>query len=136
MVCLYCGSETSVTNSRWQKRNNQIWRRRQCKACRAIFTTHEAIDLSNTLMVDSRGSAGPFLADMLFSDLLEAMQDRSDRYTAAREAAATTIKHLVALPNKPVYRPDQITAAAGAVLSRLDRRAWLRYVAEHPSLQR
>ena len=136
MVCIYCGSDTEVINSRAQKRNNQIWRRRRCKACEAVFTTHEAIDLSNTLMVDSGGSMEPFLSEMLLSDLLSALRDHPQPYTAASEATSTVIKRLLDLPEKPIFRPYQITAAAGAVLSRLNRRAWLRYVAEHPSLQR
>src|SRR2546423_1561441 len=135
MVCLYCGSDTSVTNSRLQKRNNQVWRRRQCKACGAVFTTHEAVDLTNSLLVDSGGSVQPFLPDMLFTELLLALKDRIDSYVAAREATSTVVKRLLELPEKPLFHPSQITVAAGAVLSRLDRRAWLRYAAEHPSLQ-
>jgi transcriptional regulator NrdR family protein len=78
----------------------------------------------------------PFSTDKLFSDLLMAMQDRPDRYLAARETTSTVIKQLLKLPDKPLFKSDQISYAAGAVLSRLDQRAWLRYAAEHPSLQR
>jgi hypothetical protein len=78
----------------------------------------------------------PFLPEMLLSDLAVALQDRPDRYLAAREATHTVINRLLSLPDKPTFSRPQITAAAGVVLSRLDRRAWLRFVAEHPSLQR
>ena len=135
MTCIYCRADTEVINSRLQHRSNQVWRRRRCRACGAVFTTHEAVDLASTLMVDSEGSVAPFLADKLYSDLLAAMQDRPDRYTAAREATATVIKRLLSLPDRPVFTATQISAASGAVLSKLDRRAWLRYAAEHPSLQ-
>lgn len=135
MVCVYCGSDTEVTNSRIQKRSNQVWRRRQCKACRAIFTTHEAIDLSTTLLVASGGSATPFLPDKLYTELLLALQDHKAPYVAAREVTTTIINALVKLPDKPLYQTQQISQETAKVLKRFDRRAYLRYVAEHSSLQ-
>ncbi|MBI4033543.1 hypothetical protein HY379_00935 [Candidatus Saccharibacteria bacterium] len=135
MVCVYCGNDTAVTNSRLQKRSNQVWRRRQCKACRAVFTTLEAIDIPTTLIVDSRGRSEPFLPDKLYTEVLLALQDRKDAYVAAREATNTIIKELLKLPDKPLFHPEQISRVVGAVLKRLDRRAYLRYAAEHPSLQ-
>jgi len=135
MVCAYCGHETKVTNSRLQKRNNQVWRRRQCEACKAVFTTHEAIDLTQALMVDSKGSTGPFLPDLLFSDVLLALQDRKDAFVAAREIVSTTVQNLLKLSDKPFFTPKQISDTTAKVLKRFDRRAYLRYVAEHPSLQ-
>lgn len=135
MVCVYCGNETQVTNSRTQKRSNQVWRRRQCKACKAIFTTLEAVDLPTTLIVDYGGRSEPFLPDKLYTEVLLALQDRKDAYVATREVTNTVIKELLGLPDKPLFRPEQISRVAGGVLRRLDRRAYLRYAAEHPSLQ-
>jgi transcriptional regulator NrdR family protein len=100
-----------------------------------VFTTHEGVDLSSALLVDSGASIKPFLTDMLFTEVLLALQDRKDCYLAAREVTNTVIKQLLKLPDKPLYKPHQISLAAGAVLKRLDKRAWLRYAAEHPSLQ-
>lgn len=135
MECIYCGGETSVTNSRGQKRNNQVWRRRKCGACGAVFTSHEAIDLSIALVVDYEGSTKPFIADMLFTEVLLALQDRKDCYLAAREVTSTVIRELLKLPNMPQIDPRQISQTTAKVLKRLDKRAYLRYVTEHPSLQ-
>lgn len=135
MVCVYCGHETSVTNSRHQKRNNQVWRRRQCVACKAVFTTHEAIDLPGTLLVQSGASTKPFLPDILFTEVLLAMQNRKNPYVDAREVTNTVIKQLLKLPGSPSFAPKQISQAAAKVLGRLDKRAELRFRAEHPSLQ-
>jgi transcriptional repressor NrdR len=135
MVCLYCGNETEVSNSRWQKRANQVWRRRQCKVCRAIFTTHEAIDMSSALLVDRAGKQAAFESDLLFTELLLALQDRRDCYIAAREATSTVIARLLRLPGSPLFSSKQISNTSAQVLRKLDKRAWLRYVAEHPSLQ-
>ena len=134
MVCLYCHSKTRVTNSRHQKRSNQVWRRRQCQTCGAVFTSHEAIDLSSALLVGS-GRSTPFISDMLFTEVLLALQDRKDCYLAAREVTSTVIRELLKLPDKPRIEPKQISQAAAKVLKRLDKRAYLRYMAEHPSLQ-
>jgi transcriptional repressor NrdR len=135
MVCVYCGYETKVTNSRLQKRSNQVWRRRQCEACKAVFTTHEAIDLSQTLLVGSGASGHPFLPDRLYSDLLEALQDRKDRYIAAREVTSTIIQKLQKNTNGPLFSTKLISKTAAEILKRFDKRAYLRYTAEHPSLQ-
>lgn len=135
MVCTYCGHETKVTNSRLQKRSNQVWRRRQCKACNAIFTTLEAVDLPKTLIVDSRGRSEPFLPDKLYAEVLLALQDRKDAYEAAREVTNTVISELLKLPGHPVFEPQQISQETAKVLKRFDRRCWLRFVSEHPSIQ-
>jgi len=76
------------------------------------------------------------MLDMLFTDLLLALQDRRDCYLAGREATSTVVRRLFKLPDVPVITPKEISAEAAKVLKRLDRRAYLRYVAEHPSLQR
>ena len=135
MVCIYCGAETKVSNSRLQKRNNQVWRRRECLKCKAIFTTHEGIDMSSTLLVDKAGQAEPFLSDLLFSEVLLALKHRKDRYTAAREVTSTVVAELLEEPDKPLFKPAQISLTAARVLARLDEQAWLRFTAEHPSLQ-
>ena len=135
MVCVYCGSETKVTNSRQQKRNNQVWRRRECLSCKAVFTTHECVDMASTLLVETGDHPEPFLSDLLFAEVLLALQHRNDRYTAAREVTSTIVAELLQEPDKPLFKPPQISLVASRVLARLDEQAWLRYTAEHPSLQ-
>lgn len=133
MVCIYCGGETRVTNSRHQKRNNRIWRRRQCLRCKSIFTTKESIDTSSALFVDKNDNLEPFIEDLLFTEVLLALQDRKDAYTASREVTNTVIKNILKLPEKPVFSPSSISTTTAKVLKSFSRRAYLRYVAEHPS---
>lgn len=64
-----------------------------------------------------------------------AMGDRKDCYVAAREATHTVTQKLLKLSDKPLIQAKTISRVAAGVLSRLDRRAYLRYVSEHPSLQ-
>ena len=91
--------------------------------------------MSSTLLVDKNGAAEPFLSDLLFAEILLALQHRKDRYTAAREVTTTVIAELLDEPDKPLFKAPQISLAASRVLARLDEAAWLRYTADHPSLQ-
>lgn len=125
-----------MTNSRLQKRNNQVWRRRECLVCHAVFTSHEVYELESALSVERNGQISPFLPDLLLKELMTALQDRKDAYTASREVLGTIVAKLLTLPQKPVFSPADITKAVSEVLKRFDKRAHLRYVAEHPSLQK
>ena len=132
MICLYCSGETKVTNSRRQVRNNQIWRRRLCLVCGAVFTTHESIELESALFVEKNGRTTPFLPDLLLIELTRALKHRDDAYTAAREVLATIVKRLLALSQKPVFSASDVAKATTDVLKRFDRRAYQRYSADHP----
>lgn len=135
MVCIYCGGETKVTNSRVQRRNNQVWRRRECLACQSVFTTHEAIELESSLSVIKKGVNTPFLPDLLLQELMTASQHRKDVHTASREVLGTIVRKLLTLPQKPQFQPADISKVTAGVLKRFDRQAYLRYLADHPSLQ-
>lgn len=135
MVCVYCCGGTKVTNSRLQKRNNNVWRRRRCLACGAIFTTHEGVELESALVVAKNGQNQPFLADLLLKELMDTLKHRNDVYTASRELLGTIVRRLLALPDRPVFSTDDIAKVTSEVLKRFDRRAHLRYLADHPSLQ-
>lgn len=134
MVCIYCVGETKVVNSRLQRRNNQVWRRRECIACQSVFTTHEAVELESALSVIKNGRNEPFLGDLLLKELMMALQHRKDVYTASREVLGTIVRKLLSLPQKPVFKPIDIASATSDVLKRFDHRAYLKYLADHPSL--
>lgn len=131
MECPYCQSRTSVENSRLQKRSNQVWRRRACKACRAVFTTHEAIDLSTTLLVQNKADMEPFSAERLYADILVCMPRRPDRYIAAKEAAFTVVVQLLTQQSSATVTPQQIVQSTSKVLKALDSKAYLHYTANH-----
>lgn len=135
MVCIYCGGETKVTNSRLQRRNNQVWRRRQCLVCQSVITTHETVELESAISVEQAGALWPFMPDLLLNELMLALKDRKDVYTASREVLGTIVRKLLTLPQKPVFAPADISKTAAEVLKRFDKRAYLRFVADHPSQQ-
>jgi hypothetical protein len=64
------------------------------------------------------------------------MKDRKDCYIAAREATNTIVSKLIQLPGKPLFSPHQISMIASDVLQKLDKQAHLRFIADHPSIQR
>jgi len=76
----------------------------------------------------------PFITDKLFTEVLLALQDRKNYYVDAREVTATVIKELMRSPEKPRLSAKQISQSTSKVLKRLDKRAWLRYLSEHPSV--
>lgn len=43
MICIKCSNDTAVINSRPHKKTPSVWRRRECKACGAVFTTVEVV---------------------------------------------------------------------------------------------
>jgi len=75
------------------------------------------------------------MPDLLLSELIMSLQDRKDVYTASREVLGTVVAKLLTLPQQPVFTPADISKTVSGVLKRFDRRALLRYAAEHPSVQ-
>lgn len=112
-----------------------MWRRRECLACHAVFTTHESIELESALSVEKNGQHQPFLSDLLLKELMLDLSHRKDVYTASREVLGTIVRKLLTLPQKPLYKPSDISKVTSEVLKRFDRRGHLRYLADHPSLQ-
>lgn len=132
MVCTYCGSETQVTNSRHQKRSNNVWRRRKCTACGAVFSTAEHVDYEKTWVVQYLdGQLSPFLRDKLFTSIFKSCQHRP---TALDDAIGLT-DTVIAAVHKDI-RDGSLTSrdlatATLAVLKRFDQPAAISYRAFH-----
>lgn len=132
MVCIYCGHETKVTNSRHQKRTNATWRRRKCIECSAIFTTTEVIELAQSLSVQSESHLEPFSRDKLLLSLYESLKHRN---TALGDAAAltnTVIGHALSLSDRAVIDREALITVTITVLERFDLSAATHYRAFHP----
>ncbi len=135
MVCIHCGSGTKVTNSRLQIRSNQVWRRRSCSACGAIFTTEEATKYSdNWIVTNSRTqSKSAFSRDKLFLSIYKSCQHRKNALNDASYLTANVTSRLLetikdsALDNKLIGQIVQVA------LSRFDKAASVHYEAFHDS---
>jgi transcriptional repressor NrdR len=122
MVCIYCGGDTQVTNSRLQKRANTVWRRRKCLECGAIWTSLEAPEARSAFRVIKNESMHEFSPETLMISLYEALRHRK---TAVTDAAALTHTVLSELYKKRVaaLSTADIKKTAHAVLSRFDKTA-------------
>lgn len=83
MNCLYCGRKTEVTNSRTKARLPTVWRRRQCLACVAQFTSLEQPDYTSAVAVQTSAQLDPFKRDRLFLSLYKSLGHRQDALDAA-----------------------------------------------------
>jgi transcriptional regulator NrdR family protein len=134
MVCIYCGHATNVTNSRLQKRLNQVWRRRQCSNCNNTFTTHEIVEFGTSIMVRrNTHELAPFIRDNLFISVYEACKHRSGALSNANALTQTIIGLLREHIHEGIVEHVTIIAVTTAVLERFDATAGAVYKAYHPA---
>jgi len=98
MICPYCASSTKVTNSRPRSKGLQVWRRRECKKCSNIWTTHEVInpETSHTVTYDKKPSQ-PLSRDKLFISLMSAVSHRKSALEDSTGLTDTIITKVLAL---------------------------------------
>lgn len=132
MVCIHCDSNTSVINSRPQKRLNQIWRRRRCDSCEAVFTTEETAQYSAAWMVSGpNGTLQPFSRDKLFISINKSLQHRKASISDAGALTDTVIIKLALQAKNSTIKVASITQTAQVALNRFDKAASSHYQAFH-----
>jgi transcriptional repressor NrdR len=132
MVCIYCGQPTKVTNSRLQKKANQVWRRRQCTVCGAVFTTLEGVDTAQALRVRKNGAYKPFQRDMLLLSVYDSLRHRKTASEDATALTATIMGRLLPKIREAALERDDIVSSSAEVLGRFDKAAATHYSAFHP----
>jgi transcriptional repressor NrdR len=132
MVCIYCGSDTQVANSRLQKKVNQVWRRRRCLTCQAVFTTNETVDATQALRIYRNGQYEPFLRDTLLLSLYDSLRHRKSAVSDATALTATIIAKLYPMVRDATLERNQIADVTSEVLNRFDKVAATHYRAFHP----
>jgi transcriptional regulator NrdR family protein len=134
MVCIYCGSPTEVTNSRFNKRTNAVWRRRACKSCGNIVSSYETIDLSKTWRVaQSTSSSGlqDFSRDRLLLSVYKSCAHRASAVADSSELNKTIITQLAKLTQDGLLSAADIARVTYDVLKRFDQAAATHYKAFH-----
>jgi transcriptional regulator NrdR family protein len=132
MVCIYCGAGTSVTNSRPQKRSNQVWRRRRCEGCGAVLTSLEAYELASGIHVRSKGGkTSVFDRDRLFVSIYESLGHREAPVADATALTETIIAKLCSPTTAALLETTKIAAAAADTLRSFDHAAAVYYTAHH-----
>lgn len=132
MVCIYCSSGTQVTNSRHQKRTNQVWRRRKCLGCGAIFSTTEGVNTSQALSIHKNNGLEPFQRDQLFVSVYDSLRHRKDALNDATALTSTILSTIYPLAQNAVVERDVLATVAATVLERFDKAAATHYRAFHP----
>jgi len=134
MVCIHCGGKTQVINSRLQRRNNQVWRRRSCATCGTVFTTGEAVDYSAVWRVQgTSGHLQPFSRDKLLLSLYDSCQHRKNSLMDAGSLTETVIRKLQDITSDGPLQAGTISQTALVALNRFDKAASVRYAALHRS---
>jgi len=133
MVCIYCGSDLSVINSRAQKRTNSVWRRRKCDSCGAVITTTEGVDYAKTLVYRGhQNHIQPFIRAKLFISVYEAVKHRKDALEAAEALTDTIIAHLLPQITASGLDRAHVIRTVHEALQRFDAAAATHYQAYHP----
>jgi transcriptional repressor NrdR len=135
MVCIYCGHETEVVNSRKRGRLPSVWRRRACKYCVAQFSTLEQPDYTTAVLVKNPENKNPasFNRDELFLSIYKSLGHRSDALKSSSALTETVISKIV---NKRMVKDgaldkEKITQLTYEVLRRFDKTAATFYKAYH-----
>lgn len=133
MVCVYCGNKTAVINSRHRQNGLEVWRRRTCSVCKAVFTTLEQIDSGLALMVKKSSQYQPFLRDKLFLSIYDSLKHRKTALADATALTDTSWSKLVpAFVDGKIERGD-IVEIVIPILKRFDHIAATHYTAFHSS---
>lgn len=130
MVCIYCRKDTLVFNSRLLRRSNQIWRRRRCASCKAVFTTNESVDLEKSVVIKEANGFKPLLRDKLFVSLYESLKHRKTALMDASSLTDTVIGRLTMYPGGVIDKSKLILTVQG-VLKRFDKVAYIHFTAYH-----
>jgi transcriptional regulator NrdR family protein len=137
MVCLYCGENTIVTNSRANKRLPQTWRRRKCQVCKATMTSLEKFPVEVTLRVEKRNfRIQPFYRDKLYLSIYKSIDHIKNAQANAGYLTETVIKRLISnKPLNPLIKSSDIAVATRKVLKNYNAASAIKYEAFQSNLQ-
>lgn len=132
MFCVNCfHRNTRVTNSRANKKQSSVWRRRQCPACGAVFTTYERPSLADNKPIHlPSGETDTFNLGKLTLSIAQAFTH--DPHVAEYQAfwLAQTVEDILS-SQREVITPEDIEATTHTVLKRFDELAAVQYAARH-----
>ena len=131
MVCIYCGKATRVSNSRKSSSALQVWRRRSCTNCGAVFTTRESVESENTLVLQSGNNLEPFRRDTLLISVYDSLKHRKTALTDATALTDTIISACLPKFDKGCLQKTQLVEIAHLILDRFDKAAAVHYRAFH-----
>ncbi|MEK7621395.1 MAG: hypothetical protein AAB395_03515 [Patescibacteria group bacterium] len=132
MICIKCGqNNTSVINSRQNKKTATVWRRRRCKDCGHIYTTYEDVAIDQ-IKVISKNKAMPFHHTKLLISIANCFEHMPAKRAENAEALSKTIETRLVQEGTETS-PEAICGAVYVCLKQFDRLASVQYAAKHPT---
>jgi transcriptional repressor NrdR len=132
MFCINCfHKNTKVTNSRPNKKQPLIWRRRQCAKCGTIFTTYERPSLAdNKPVVLPNGKTDTFNLGKLILSISKAFTHAPQEAEYNALWLAQNVEDILST-EREVVTPEDIEAVTHMALKRFDELAAVQYAAQH-----
>lgn len=132
MFCINCfHPSTTVANSRPNKKQPLIWRRRSCSNCGQTFTTHERPSLASNKPISlPAGKTDTFNLGKLIISIAKAFTHAPNDGTYNALWLAQTVEDTLSTQRK-VITPEDIEATTHAILKRFDELAAVQYAAQH-----
>lgn len=130
MVCIYCHSTTNIKNSRHKVRLNNVWRRRVCQNCSAVFTTNEEIDYTGSLSVIKKsGGIEPFYKEKIFISVYRSLDHKNSAQPQATAITNTVLSRLFVTkqPVSPTIQSSSIAIAITKTLKNFDASSAIKY---------
>ncbi len=131
MVCVNCSyQKTSVINSRTQKTNPQVWRRRRCMKCQCTFTTYERVSSNDELVVQSSKDESPFDPGILIQDIALCFGHAPEKASKAYWLAQT-VENSLLLSKQLVISSAHIVKTTHSIVKAFDPLAGEQYAVRH-----
>ena len=124
MQCLFCSSNTKVTNKR--DVGNLTRRRRECLKCKRRFTTYEQPEVKDIVVIKKEGGREIFDLEKIRKGLKKACEKRPVS-TDKIEKIARDIENKIRDSNKNEVRTRTIGEAVMRALKKLDKVAYIRF---------
>jgi len=138
MFCINCFHvNTSVVNSRPQKKQPLVWRRRKCSHCGSTFTTEERPSLAHNVTVhlgsDALTKSETFNLGKLIISIAGSFSHAPDEAQYSSLWLAQTVEQQLSVEKQSIT-PDEIAVVAHHVLKKYDELAAVQYAAKHQLL--
>lgn len=132
MFCINCfHKNTSVTNSRPNKKQPQVWRRRACSNCHSTFTTYERPSLADNKPITlPNGSTDTFNLGKLILSISKAFTHSPSDAQYNALWLAQTVEDTLSTERQTIT-PEDIAATTHQVLKKFDELAAVQYAAQH-----
>lgn len=132
MFCINCfNKSTAVANSRPNKKQPQVWRRRSCSNCHATFTTYERPSLADNKLISLPDSTtDTFNLGRLILSIAKAFTHSPNDAKYNTLWLAQTVEDILSTERQTLH-PDDIAATTHQVLKKFDELAAVQYAAQH-----